>query len=85
MEVLIGVAGEGQGCEAGFGDVDAELFLQFTDQCGFWALARFDLAAGKFPQAAELLVRWALRQQHAAVLVDQGHGGDEDDLHSQLR
>ena len=44
-------------------------------------LARFDLAARKFPQARQRLALGALGEEDAAVGVDQGDGRDEDDLH----
>ena len=44
-------------------------------------LARVNLAAGKLPQPGQGLALGPLRQKHAAIGVDQGHGRDKDDLH----
>src|SRR5262245_65724374 len=80
MKIRIGVAGEGERREAGFADDDAELLLELADQGLFGALARLDLAAGKFPQARHRFAGGALGDQHAAVRVNEGAGGDQDEV-----
>ena len=40
----------------------------------------FDLAAGKLPQAGHRLAWRALRDQHAAVGIDEGAGGNKNDF-----
>src|SRR6476619_6333270 len=47
-------------------------------------LARFELAAGKFPQAAQMCVRIALGNEQLAVTKNQG-GGDDDGVHGGQR
>ena len=61
--------------------VDAELLAQFADQRVLRPLAGVDLAAGKLPQALELLALRPLRDQHAAVDVDQRRRDDQEQLH----
>ncbi len=85
MEILIGMAGEGQRREAGLLDDDAELFGQFANQRLFRPLARIDLAAGEFPEIGELLALGALGDQHAVVGVDQGDGDDQQQFHGRAR
>src|SRR5262245_13445983 len=80
MKIRIGVAGEGERREAGFADDDAELLLELADQGRFGALARLDLAAGKFPQARHCFAGGALGEQHAAVRVHEGAGGNQDEV-----
>ena len=60
------------------GHRDAQLLVQLADQAGLGRLARLDLAAGEFPQAGQLLALRPLADQHPAVDVDQGRGGDEE-------
>ena len=59
------------------GDRDPQFLLQLADQATLRRLAGLDLAAGEFPQAGELLALRPLADQHAAVGVDQGRGGDQ--------
>ena len=63
--------------EAGMGDLDAQLLVQLADQAGFRRLARLDLAAGEFPQARHRPPLGPLRDQHAAVGIDQRHRSDQ--------
>ena len=74
MKVLIGVAGEGQRRQAGLLHGDADFLMQFADQRLFGALARIELAAGKFPQPGHRLAGRPLRDQDAPVDVDQRAG-----------
>ena len=46
----------------------------------FGPLAGLDLAAGKLPQAGHRLAGGPLCDQHAAVGIDQGAGGDQDEF-----
>src|SRR5690348_11556248 len=80
MKCLIGMAREGQRCEAWLLDRDADLFAQFTDQGDLRPLAGFDLAAGEFPQPRKRLALGPLRDQHALVGIDQRAGDDEGEL-----
>ena len=73
--------GEGKGREAGRGDVDPQFFLQFARERHLGRLAGIDLAAGKFPQSSHGFSRWPLRQEHPAVIVDQGRSSDQDAAH----
>ena len=66
-------------------DVDAELLVELADQRRLRRLAGMHLAAGKFPEAGEMLAGRPLGQQHAAVGVDQRHRRDEDDRPRGLR
>jgi len=49
MELVIGVAGEGERREARDFDVDAELFGKLADERSFGHLTVVHLAARKFP------------------------------------
>ncbi len=46
MEVIVGVAGEGERRQISGIYFDSQFFRAFPDQTGFGAFARFDLAAG---------------------------------------
>ena len=81
MEILVGMAGEGQRRETAPLDVDAELFAQFARESGFRGLALLDLAAGKLPQARHGLALGTSREQHAAVAIDKSDGRDQDQVH----
>jgi hypothetical protein len=78
VKVRIRVACEGERCEARLADSDAELFPEFTDERVFWALARLDLAAGKFPQAGHRTPCRPLCDEHAAVHVDKRTGSNQN-------
>src|SRR5689334_11537998 len=58
----------------------AQFFFEFPAQTVLETLARFNLATGKFPQAAEMSVRIALGNEQLAVTKNQG-GGDGDGIH----
>lgn len=73
------MAGEGERREAGDPGADAELLVELADQRFLRRLAGLDLAAGKFPEAGELLAGGALGEQDAAVGVEKRAGGDEQD------
>ena len=73
------MAREGERRKARLPDDDSQFLLQFPDQRFFGPFARLDLAAGKFPQACHRLACGPLREQHAAVGIDQGAGGDQND------
>ena len=77
------MAGEGKRPHAGDAGVYAKLLAKFARQRLLGPLAGVDLAAGKLPQARELLARRALREQHAAVRVDER--GRDDEQESQGR
>ena len=77
MKSLVVVRGKGEGCQTGGGDVDTEFFLQFADQRRLRGFAGVELAAGKLPQAGHLLAFRPAGEQDAAVDVDQGAGGDQ--------
>ncbi len=57
---------------------NVEFFVEFADQRLLDRFAGFQLAAGKFPQAGEMLARQPLHQQHATALIDEDAGGDLD-------
>ena len=73
------MGGEGEGGQAVGGDVDAEFLAQFPDEGGFGGFAGVEFAAGEFPQAGHFFALGATSEENAAVAVDQGAGGDEDE------
>jgi len=75
---LVTVRREDKGRQAGLSDRDPQLFLQLADQALFGRFARFDLAARKLPQSGQLLAYRPLADQHPAIDIDHGGGGDED-------
>lgn len=77
MPVPVGVAGEGERREAQRFDDDPQLLPEFADQALFRRLIRLDLSPGKFPQAGHGPSRRALRQEDAAVGIDQRDGDDQ--------
>jgi hypothetical protein len=81
VELVIGVAREGERREARRADRNAEFLHEFADERLFRPLARLQLAARKLPQARQRASGRALRQQNAAVGVDQRAGDDENELH----
>ena len=91
MEVGIGVAREGQRRETGFPDDDSEFLLQFPDQRLLRAVSPAStLPPGNSHRPAIALPGGRSRDQHAAVGIDEGAGGDKDefgahDLDSNLR
>ena len=50
------------------------------NQTNFRSFAGFDLAAGKLPKPGHRLARRPLRNEHAAVGVDKGTSGDQNDF-----
>ena len=76
MKLFIGVRGEAERRETAFRDVDTQLLLQLADEGGFRRFALAQLAAGKFPQAFEMLARRPLSNQHPTVRIDQGDHGN---------
>ena len=80
MEVGIGVARESERRETGLIDDNSQFLLQLPDQTLFRRFAVFDLAAGKLPQACHRLAVGTLCDEHAAVGIDEGAGGDKDDF-----
>src|SRR5690606_22948377 len=82
-QALAGIGlGHGDQVRADLG-LDAELFVQLAHQGGLGRFARLALAAGKFPEAGEVAVGGAARQQDAAAGV--GDDGGEDFDRVQLR
>ena len=77
MEIIIGVAGEAQRRETGFGGIDPQLLVKLADQRRLGRLAGLDLAARKFPQAGHLLALRTACQQHPPVGIDQRHRADQ--------
>ncbi len=78
MKIVVGMAGEGERRQAGYLGLDADFLLQFAHEALFRRLAGFDLAAGKLPQAGELLAFRPLGQKHASIGVDQRTGGNQE-------
>ena len=78
MEIIVGMAGEGERRQAGYIGLDADLFLQLADQALLRRLAGLDLATWKLPQPGKLLALRPLRQKHAAIGIDQRAGGDQE-------
>jgi len=65
------------------GDLQAELFADFTLQRGFERFAGFHLAAGKFPQTRQVNMIEALRDEDFPVIADDGR--NNVDNHGVLR
>jgi hypothetical protein len=84
MEIVIGVAGEGERGKACRFHFYVQLLLELPDQARLWRLADFDLAAGKFPQACHRLACRPLRKQHAPIRIDEGAGGDENEIQASV-
>src|SRR5262249_15557037 len=80
IKVGIKVARKCQWRETIFLHIYSELFFKFANETLLRPFARFDFAAGKFPQTGHRFAGRALRDQHPAVAVDQSAGGDEDKL-----
>src|SRR5580698_4893828 len=85
MEIVVGVAGEGQRREAVCFDGNAEFFLKLTDERVLRPFASVNLPAGELPQALKRLAFGPLRQQHASVGVNQRRRDHEHELHEPLR
>jgi hypothetical protein len=86
MKFSIIVTGEGQGCQARFGNRDGELLAQLADDRVLRRLALLDFAAGEFPQAGHGLAVRPLGDEDALVGIDQRAGGDQQQRrHAQLR
>src|SRR5262252_90444 len=81
MEVRVGEARESERSEAGLVDRDPKFLMEFTDETLLWPFMLLDLAARKFPKAAERFSLRALRDQHPAIGVDESNGGNEHELH----
>ena len=80
MEVRVAVTRESERRQTRLLHVDAKFLLQFPDQGLLGTFARLDLAAGEFPQAGPRLACGPLGEQHAAVRVDQGAGGNKNEF-----
>jgi hypothetical protein len=72
------MARESQRCQARLSHDNAKLLFQFSDQRFLGPFAGLDLASGKFPQACHRFAGGALGEQHAAVGIDEGTGGDKN-------
>ena len=80
MEVFVSVTCEGQRRQTRLPHDNAEFLVQLPDQRLFGTLAGLDLASGKLPQARHRLAGRTLGEQHAAVGIDQGAGGNQDEF-----
>jgi pilus assembly protein Flp/PilA len=69
-------AGESGGAERAGLDGDAELFDELAGERVLRPLPRFDLAAGKFPEAGHGAAGRAALEQNPPLRVDQGRGDD---------
>src|SRR5579863_6042957 len=78
MEVGIEVARKGQRREAFLFDGDSEFLPQLSYQTLFRPFAGLDLAARKLPQPGHRLARRALRDEDAAVGIDQRASDNEN-------
>ena len=61
------------------GDFDAEFFAEFADEAVLEGFVGLDLAAGEFPQEAEVIAGAALGDEKFAGAEDEA-GGDIDDF-----
>lgn len=77
MELFIREARESERRKAGFLDKDPELLVQFPNEGLLRPLIHFDFAAREFPKTREGLSFRTLRDQYAAICVDQSDGGNE--------
>ncbi len=84
MEVGIGVTCKGKRRETSLAHRYREFLAQFPYQGIFRSLAILDFAAGEFPETGHRLALRSLRDQDAAVGVDERAGGDKNkfDAHS---
>ena len=80
MKVWVAVACESERRETVLADVDSQFLLELADQCLLRPLAVLDLAAGKLPQARHRLTFWPLCDEHAAIGIDEGAGGNQQDF-----
>jgi len=80
VKTFVTMRSESERRETVFLHADAQFFVQLADEGLFGTLARFDLAAGKFPQTGHRFALGALREQHAAIGVDEGASRDEDEF-----
>lgn len=81
VEIGVAVARKRQGREAGGVGREPQFLVKFADERGLGGFTRFDLAAREFPETGHGFAGRSLGEQHAAVGVDEGDGGDEDDFH----
>jgi hypothetical protein len=81
MEAGVGEARKSERREACLFDTDPELLFEFADEGLLRPLIHLDFAAGKFPKTGKNVSIRALRDQHAAIPVDQGGGGNEREFH----
>jgi hypothetical protein len=74
------MAGESQRRQTWFPYANAEFFLQFPDQRFLRPFAGFDLASGEFPKASHRFADRAFGEQDAAVGIDEGASGNENEF-----
>ena len=82
MEIGIGVARESERREAGSLTLDAEFLAQFADQGVSGRSPASTLPPGNSHRPASCFPFRALRDQHAAVGIDQRDGDDEEKFHA---
>src|SRR5207253_1824404 len=80
MEVFIAVDCEGQRRQARLSDDNAKFLFQLPDQRFLGPFARLDLASGELPQARHRFAGGPLGEQHAAVGIDEGAGGNKNEF-----
>ncbi len=83
MEIWIGVARKSKWRQARLTHCYRELLAEFSYQGIFRPLAILDLAAWEFPETGHRLALRSLRNQHAAICIDERASGNEDDLERQ--
>jgi len=81
MEVIIGVAGKGDGGQATRRHIDPQFFLQFPDQGDLGCLIIMDFAAGEFPQARHGFSHRAFCQQHPSIGIHQSNSRNQNNRH----
>src|SRR4051812_40841487 len=79
MKIRVGVRSERVRIESVRLDGQSQFLLQLPDQRILRRFAGLDLAAGKFPKAAELLVLGTLCEQDAPRRVDQSRGRHQEE------
>ena len=81
MEIIIAVAGKGQGSQATIPGFYAQLFFQFAYKRHFGRFTWLNLTAGKFPQPSHGFALRALRNQHAPIGINQRNRRNQNRFH----
>src|SRR5215470_19191844 len=80
VKISVSMTREGERRQAVFLDDNAELLLQLADQRRLGRLARFDLAAGEFPQASHGTPGRSLGNEDTPIRIDEGARGNQHEF-----